>query len=75
MATAKTAQPGFWKIGAHVSCPHPSGVRRTGRVSGNDKKSNGVWVSVNIAPKGSNPIEKYYRTQSLIAHEELDNGG
>lgn len=59
--------PEFLKIGAHVEYRHPSGVMVQGRVDGNDVKTNGVWVAVNIAPKGKNRVLKHFRPTQLRA--------
>ena len=56
----------FLKIGLVVSCPHPSGKRYTGRVDGNDVRSNGVWVRVNIAPRGQNRVLRTFPPSQLI---------
>lgn len=58
--------PAFLKIGQRVSCPNRSGKRYEGRVDGNDVKSNGVWVAVNIAPKGKNRVLKHFYPSQLI---------
>lgn len=57
--------PSFLKIGARVEYRHPSGVMVKGRVDGNDVRKNGVWVAVNIAPKGSNRVLKHFRPTQL----------
>ncbi len=56
----------FLKVGLRVSCPHPSGKRYEGRVDGSDVRSNGVWVAVNIAPKGQNRVLRHFRPSQLI---------
>lgn len=37
-----------------------------GRVAGSDRRSNGVWVSVNLAPKGANPKLLGVRPSKLL---------
>ena len=64
--TTKAKTAGFLKIGARVSCPHPSGKRYEGRVDGNDRKKNGLWVAVNIAPRLQNRILRHFRPSQLI---------
>lgn len=42
------------KIGARVRFTRRNGMPAEGRIAGSDSKSNGLWVSVNTAPRGSN---------------------
>lgn len=57
--------PDFLKIGLMVEYRHPSGVMVQGRVDGNDVRKNGVWVAVNLAPKGKNRVLKHFRPSQL----------
>lgn len=57
--------PGFLKIGLRVKYRLPNGAIVTGRVDGNDVRSNGVWVAVNTAPKGQNRVLKHWRPSQL----------
>lgn len=42
-------------IGKQVTWTRNNGKPGSGRVAGRDLKSNGPWVAVNQAPKGTNP--------------------
>ena len=55
----------FLKIGLLVKWRLRNGATAKGRVDGNDFLSNGVWTSVNVAPKGENRILKRVRPSQL----------
>lgn len=57
--------PTYLKIGARVKWRLRNGATATGRVDGNDVRTNGVWTAVNTAPKGSNRILKHLRPSQL----------
>lgn len=59
--------PDFLKIGLKVRYHMPNGAVQDGRVDGNDRRSNGTWTAVNIAPKGMNRILKHFRPSQLRA--------
>ena len=45
----------LFKVGDDVRWVRRNGEAARGRVAGSDRKANGVWVAVNLAPKGKNP--------------------
>lgn len=57
--------PSFLKIGLHVKVRMANGALLSGRVDGNDLRSNGVWVAINISPKGVNRVIKRFRPSVL----------
>lgn len=57
--------PSFLKIGLHVKVRMANGALLSGRVDGNDLRSNGVWTAINVSPLGVNRVIKRFRPSQL----------
>lgn len=65
-AQSKKDHRDWLKVGTRVEARHPNGESTVqGRVDGNDICKNGLWIAVNIAPKGKNRVLKHYRRRQL----------